>query len=42
MAKIFIATNPFVYILSDPELNLAFKQMIGLKQEDAKESSKNN
>lgn len=33
MAKVFIATNPFVYMLTDPELNAAFKEITGLRPE---------
>lgn len=33
MAKLFVATNPFVYILTDSELNSAFKELTGIKNE---------
>lgn len=33
MAKTFIATNPFVYMLTDPELNAAFKEITGMRPE---------
>lgn len=35
MAKVFIATNPYVYLLTDPEINSAFKEMMGMKTIEA-------
>jgi len=39
MAKVFIATNPYVYMLTDPELNAAFKEITGMKAETASDDA---